>query len=62
MASLLPLPFHYVLGLYNSLVKVMEEEKKAQGGGEGGKNPMNGFSMPSSMSFAGPNGTSSVRF
>jgi len=42
----------------------MEEEKKAQGGGEGGggTNSMGGFHMPSSMTFAGPSGTSSVKF
>lgn len=62
MTSVLPLPFHYVLGLYNTLVKAMEEEKRAQGG-EGGKDPSSGFHMPSSMSFAGPSGTSSsVKF
>jgi len=64
LTSILPLPFHYVLGLYNTLVKVMEEENKQQnGGGDGGAaSAMGGFKMPSSMSFAGPNGTSSVKF
>jgi hypothetical protein len=46
-------------------MKVMEEEKKVQGGSADGGSPLGGFRMPnlpSSMSFAGPNGTSSVKF
>jgi hypothetical protein len=62
LSSLLSLPFHYVLGQYNLLVKALEEEKKAQGGSGEGSSAMGGFHMPSSMSFAGPNGTSSVKF
>jgi len=63
LTSLLPLPFHYVLGLYNTLQKVLEEEKKQQNGGKEGAPATGGFSMPSSMSFAGPNGmASSIRF
>ena len=60
LASLLRLPFHYVLGLYNTLMKALEEENKKRNG-EGESSPsLSGFKMPSSMSFAGPGGTSSI--
>jgi len=61
-SSLLDLPFHYVLGQYNMLVKDLEEEEKRRNGGGDGSSAasLNGFKMPSTMSFAGPNGMSSI--
>lgn len=61
LASILPLPFHYTLGLYNSLIKAIEEEKKPTEGSNASSS-LGGFHMPSSMSFQGPGGTSSIHF
>ena len=59
MASLLPLPFHYVLGLYNTLIKQNEEEKKKQ---NEDTPAMSGFKMPTSFAYSSPAGSSTVKF
>ena len=53
--SVLHLPFHYVMGMYNTLIRMEKEESK---GPESG--PSAG--MPRGMSFSGPMGNSSVSF
>lgn len=65
LASLLSLPFHYVLGLYNTLLKAAAEEKKQQGGQEGGSGlgGMSGYRMPTSVSLSNPAvGSTNIRF
>lgn len=58
LESMLHLPFHYVMGMYNTLIKMEKEESKAQNG-ESSSSPA-GF--PRGMSFSGPMGNSSVSF
>jgi len=65
LASLLPLPFHYVLGLYNTLLKAVAEEKKQQEGGSqgSGMSGIGGYKMPTSVSFSNPAvGSTNIHF
>jgi hypothetical protein len=64
LASLLPLPFHYVLGLYNTLLKADAEEKKQQSGQQGSDlGGIGGYRMPTSVSFSNPAvGSTNIRF
>ena len=63
LASLLPLPFHYVLGLYNTLLKAAAEEKKQEGQNGSGMPGMSGYKMPSSFSLSNPAvGSTSIKF
>jgi hypothetical protein len=64
LASLLTLPFHYVLGLYNTLLKAAAEEKKQEGGQQGSGMPgMSGYRMPTSVSLSNPAvGSTNIRF
>ena len=48
-------PFHYVLGLYNILIKQKEEENKQQ------EEQTGSYSMPHGFSVNGPGGSTSVK-
>jgi hypothetical protein len=64
MSSLLPLPFHYVLGMYNLLAKQAEEEKKKQTEDQENSPSIPSYgnvSIPKSFSISGPNGTTNMR-
>lgn len=59
---MLHLPFHYVLGMFNTLNKMEKDEHEAAKNqqAEGGFSPSS--FMPRNVSVSGPTGTSNLKF